>query len=529
MKIYRYLLSAFLLVLLALTALLAFTWRYYHDLPIFLYASWIIEKFGVIPYRDLYEVNLPGTYVAAGIIGFLTGYSEPAMRILDYILVAVMIGLGGLWMRKLNLWAGVMGGVAWALMYFALGPTAMMQREYLMLLPVLCGLAAYANIPAGRPIWRWLLTGLFMGMAATIKPQGFIGILPVALMEWQTAGMESDSLLKKLRSVSLRRALLWLGIGFLIPLAGMILYLAANGALPQFFEILFQYLPLFAQMNMYHQAVSGVRRWYSLILDFVKLGGYGIWIAPALWGTHQLLQSPEVLPEKKRYGLLLLWSVIAFSIYPAFSGQFFPQHWFLFAFFLFQAAFLNLTVKPISQSIIFRIAPAALMTIASLALVRPDTLDNLWLLAVKRELPAANNPKEGRVDEIAAFLETHLRPGDTVQPVDWVGGAVHAMLIARAELATPFIYDEYFYHNIDNPYIQGLRTRFMQALERARPRFIIEVYDDGPYAEPTGPNTSREFPEFRAFLAEHYSVIQEGQGYRIYELRPELTASRNKE
>jgi hypothetical protein len=521
MKIYRYLLSAFLLMLLALTALFVFTWRYYHDLPIFLYISLLIEKFGVVPYRDLYEVNFPGTYVAALAVGKLTGYSEPAVRILDYLLVAGLIGLGGLWMRKLNAWAGVMGGIAWALMYFAQGPTAMMQREYLMLLPILCGLTAYTNIPAGRPVWRLVITGLFMGIAATIKPQGFIAILPVALMEWQAAGMESDSPLKSIRSASLRRALLCLGLGFLTPLAAMFLYLAANGALPQFFEIICNYLPLFAQMNMYHQAVSGARRWYSLILDFVKLGGYGIWIAPAIWGTHQLLQSPDILPEKKRHGLLLLWSVIAFSIYPAFSGQFFPQHWFLFAFFLFQAAFLCLTLKPASQSVIFRLAPAVLMTIATLTIVRPDTLDNLYLLAVKHELPAPNNPKEGRVDEIAAFLKANLRPGDTVQPMDWVGGAAHAMLIARAELATPFIYDEYFYHNVDNPYIEGLRIRFMQALERARPRFIIEVYDDGPYGEPTGPNTSREFPEFRVYLTEHYSIVQEGQGYRIYELGTE--------
>ena len=108
-----------------------------------------------------------------------------------------------------------------------------------------------------------------------------------------------------------------------------------------------------------------------------------------------------------------------------------------------------------------------------------------------------------------------------VQPVDWVGGAAHAMLIARVKIATPFIYDEYFYHNVNDPYIQELRARFVQALSQTLPRFIIEVYDDGPYAEPTGPNTSREFPEFRDFLAKHYSVVQEGQGYRIYELRTE--------
>ena len=282
--------------------------------------------------------------------------------------------------------------------------------------------------------------------------------------------------------------------------------------------MMFSYLPLFAQMNKYHQAVSGLRRIYTMILDYVQLGGYGIWIAPALWGAYRLQQSPGISAEKKHHGLLLLLYVIVFSIYPAFSGQFFPQHWLPFVFLLFQAAFLCLTVTADAPRAIFRWLPAAVMVIATLSIVRPDTLDNLYLLAVKHELPAANNPKEGRVDEIAAFLDANLRPGDTVQPVDWVGGAVHAMLIARVRIATPFIYDEYFYHDIDVPYVQQLRERFVQDLERTKPRFIIEVYDDGQYSEPTGPNTSRDFPEFRAFLAEHYSVALEGQGYRIYEI-----------
>ena len=48
-------------------------------------------------------------------------------------------------------------------------------------------------------------------------------------------------------------------------------------------------------------------------------------------------------------------------------------------------------------------------------------------------------------DEIAAFLlAADLQPGDTVLPVDWTEGAVHAMLIAKALPASPFIYDYYF-------------------------------------------------------------------------------------
>ena len=519
MKIFRTLLLIGLLVLLGLSAVFAFHWRYYHDSPIFFYIGMLIDKFGIIPYRDLYDINMPGTYLICLIIGRLTGFSVLSVRLLDYFFLAVIIFLGWLWIRKLSGWAGLAGGIAWALVYFMLGPTTMMQREYLMVIPILCGLAAYTNIPSKHAVWRFLISGLFLGISSMIKPQAFIGLLPILAVEWHSAYVESDPLEKKKLWAALRRMVLWLGIGFLVPWVLILIYLAVHGALPMFLEIIFDYLPLFAQMNEYHQVVIGGRRIIALVLDYGSLGGYGIWLAPALLGMYMLHQSATIPGEKKRLSELLFGLVAAFSIYPVFSGQFFPQHWLPFAFFLFQAAFLCLTVRVESRNAFLRLLPAAVMLVACISLVRPDTFDNLWMLLKTHELPAANDPKEGRVDEIAGFLEANLHPGDTVQPLDWVGGAVHAMLIAKVKIATPFIYDEYFYHNVNSAYIIGLRKRFMDDLQLAMPRFVVEVYDDGPYSEPTGPNTSRDFPELRSFLAQDYSVVKEGPGYRIYELR----------
>jgi hypothetical protein len=65
-KFFRYLLLVFLAGLLALTAAFAFHWRYYHDLPIYYYASLLIDKFGVIPYRDLRvpDLRITGEMIA---------------------------------------------------------------------------------------------------------------------------------------------------------------------------------------------------------------------------------------------------------------------------------------------------------------------------------------------------------------------------------------------------------------------------------------------------------------------------------
>ena len=122
---------------------------------------------------------------------------------------------------------------------------------------------------------------------------------------------------------------------------------------------------------------------------------------------------------------------------------------------------------------------------------------------------------EGRVDEIAAFLNERLKPGEKVQPLDWTGGAIHAMLLAKAEIATSFLYDYHFYHDISSPLIQGFRKKFLGEMESSKPRFIIEIVTDKPWV--TGPDTTFEFPQLRSFLKGNYFVARQGDGYLIYE------------
>ena len=90
------------------------------------------------------------------------------------------------------------------------------------------------------------------------------------------------------------------------------------------------------------------------------------------------------------------------------------------------------------------------------------------------------------------------------------------MLETRAHIATPYIFDFYFYHHISTPYIQSLRADFMNDLQSAHPRFIVEVIAiDKPWV--SGEDTSREFPELRTFLNENYSVTIQKDDYIIYE------------
>ena len=80
---------------------------------------------------------------------------------------------------------------------------------------------------------------------------------------------------------------------------------------------------------------------------------------------------------------------------------------------------------------------------------------------------------------IALLIATQRRPwySSRVQPLDWDGGALHGMLLAKAITATPYICDFQLYHHVSTPYIQGLRRDFLADLEQAMPAFIIDMHE----------------------------------------------------
>jgi hypothetical protein len=104
--------------------------------------------------------------------------------------------------------------------------------------------------------------------------------------------------------------------------------------------------------------------------------------------------------------------------------------------------------------------------------------------------------------------------GDTVQPLDWCEGANHALLLARARLATPFLYDYHFYHHISYSYIQTLRERFLTSLKRTQPRFIVDMMKKHRVK---GWDTTDKFDELMEYLANAYTPVFVTSDFIIYE------------
>ncbi len=484
--------NALLAALLLIQACYSLQWPIAHDEAPLFYEAYIMHSEGRVPYRDIFDFQMPGSFAAFYLFGSLTSFGPLRIRILDLLILGILLIVTYGIMRAFGKPPAFGAGILFGLKYLQGGPSMALQREYLLLLfiaPAVWMSMRDSLTPKGR-----FMLGVLFGLAAAIKPHAAIGLLPILLFDI------SDMI--KRRGISLlpaiTRSIFPAVLGFSVPLLLIAAWLAFTNSLTSFISIAAKYWPLYAQVNGQMEINAGAARTSFVLNQAWRLGGNGLWLLPASIGVYGLPQN------QKRQAYLLASFAACYAIYPAFSGQFFPYHYIPFVYFIVSLASLCLAESK------WRIGAAMVLVLVILLDVRPSSA---FLRQVEGK-PIVTSTD--RAEQIALFLEKNLERGDTVQPLDWTGGTLLAMLETRAHIATPYVFDFYFYHHISDPYIQSLRADFLDDLLETRPRFIVEVTAiDKPWI--TGEDASREFPALRAFLDEHYSVTIRKDDYVIYE------------
>lgn len=509
-------------IVLALFAALligkAFTsleWRMEHDTPLLHYAAFQMDRYDLVPYRDIFETSMPGTFAFHYAVGSLFGYGDAAFRYVDLALLSALLGVTYLFMRRFGSVAAIWSAIVFGLVYLGQGQMMSLQRDYIGIIPVafalLC-LPTTTNTPVRLGRFAWV--GLLFGLAILIKPHLSIA-LPIVIgallvFRWQSEQQSRRDLL--LCAAVSSGALL-------IPLGITLAWLAANGALDQFLEIAFKYLPLHSSLNGDHETVSGPDRAIYLLQHAVILGGFSIIALAALAGYYNVAARPHKDKATTISLVCLGLCTVAYAVYPVLAGKFWIYHYMPLAYFCAISSGLCLFNWPQTYRAHFVRTTRALLLFmvfvvaVSLQLRLPGYLDTL--ASDLRSGPAAHAPKQGQVDEIAAWLSPRINPGDTVQTLDWAEGSIHALLLTKTRLTTRFMYDYHFYHAVSSPYIQGLRQEFIGQLRAAPPRFIIEILTNKPWV--SGIDTTREFPELRQFIAAGYTVVFDSDDYLIYE------------
>lgn len=494
--------TTFFLILLAalLIAQAAFSlqWPIAHDSAPLLYEAFLMQS-GRIPYKDFFDFQMPGSYIAYYLLGILSSFNAYRIRILDIVILTALVTITHLAMRRLGKLPSFAAPILFALQYLEGGPALSLQREYLIL--IFISLSIWIGVTDTLNFRKRLMLGLFYGLAATLKPHAALGLLPFLFFDIAD--------LRERRELSLssaaRQIFLPITIGFVIPVSLITLYLTITHSLFPLIDIILNYIPFYAQINGEMVIMPSSERLTYLFNQVWRLGGSALWLLPAAFGIYR---------NRNRQAYLLASLIIIYALYPALTGQFFPYHYIPFLYTIILVASLSLSTfhSPPSKRPSFLLPLSSTILLATILITIRPSQTFIRQLQGKDIAIAAD-----RATQISIFLEKNLEPGDQVQPLDWTGGSLLAMLENRAPIATSYVFDFYFYHHVSNPYIQSLRADFMTQLQESKPRFIIEVTAiDKPWV--SGEDTSRDFPELRAFLAENYSVTMEREDYIIYEL-----------
>ena len=485
-----------LAVLLVTQAGFSLQWPVAHDEAPLFYEAFLMRTEGRVPYRDIFDFQMPGSFAAYYVLGRLGGFNDLRIRILDLVILSALFLVTFLAMHRFGKIAAFAAALLFGLKYLQGGPSMSLQRDYLLLIFLALALWIGMQNESLNRIHR-LGLGILFGLAAVIKPHAALGLLPFLFFDIRDMIQRKSMTLTKAAMQSIVPA----SVGFAIPVFIMTGWLAFTNALFPFLDIAFNYWPLYAQINGQMEVTAQAGRISFLLEQAVRLGGSALWLIPAMIGIY-------FNQNKQTY--LLASLALGYAIYPALTGQFFPYHYIPFLYFVILLASLSVSTLGLHMLTSKKYFSSLVLLMVILVNVRPSQTFVRQLNG--RPIVTSTD----RAEVIRLYLEKHLEEGDTVQPLDWTGGTLLAMLEARAHMATPYIFDFYFYHHVSDPYIQSLRAEFITDLQEASPRFIVEVTAiDKPWV--SGPDTSREFPELREFLDVHYSVTIQKADYAIYE------------
>ncbi len=468
-------------------------WSLVHDAPLMHYVASLVAQ-GAVPYRDVFDMNMPGIYLLhLGVISTL-GEGDGAWRLFDLAWLGLTAaGLFGFSRRMGDVWSGFTAALLFVLYHLSGGAWRAGQRDFLLALFLVLaawGAARVRETDGARAPIVW--GGVAAGAGVMLKPHAALFWIACAAVV----------ALGSRRSSVIRTLALWCAAGLTVPVLVMG-WLAWRGGAGPFASILTGYvLPLYSHVG--RVSVWGAVRSHVF--------GWEIWsclIGLALLGFARPLEPPY---GTRRWLAVLgaVYGVLHFAL----QGKGWEYHFYPFAVFMCALASMPLAARAkTAEPSRWDAAPA---------LSRAFTLAVLVLavsLLVTKGVDAADAPwiadKERRVASLVRDLQP-LAEGGPVQVMDVTGGGVHALLRLHLRQPTRFLYDFHFFHDAADARIQALREEFARDLERGRPTAIVVFKNTW---RRRGYDRLDELPAVTELLARDYRLAVDGDGYRIYARR----------
>lgn len=421
---------------------------------------------GLVPYRDLADINMPLTYAVHAAVVWIGGLSDAAWRAFDLLAAAVMSALIVTLVRPAGRAAAVTALLAMLAMHLLLGPLAAGQRDYLiaiLALAVAWFSVAASEAPQRRGIYL-LAAGAGAMIAACLKPSALIlCLLPVFTIGRPRA-----------------RDIAWTAAGALG--AGLAVFgtLAALGGLGAFITMLHTLLPRYASLDR-----PTIWQMLQACAGLAPLAGLAVAAGLGIAGAKPArMRAAMGVAAFGLIHLLVQRKAFFYHIYPLGAGL---ACWGAF----------SLATLPRWRAL------------ACLALI-VATVGWQAVAAVRRiewyaELSASA--------AMQAALESQLPRGARVQVIDSDRGALLAMARAGMRQATPHMQSFSLVLTDD-----AERARFLAALAADPPAAILLTNDFWP--ERPGFRSMEDWQEFKTFLTSHYDAAFVGHqdyiDWRLY-------------
>lgn len=474
-EILAWLCVAGLLAYLALSIPQTKDWKLIHDAPLMHYIAWLMSE-GMVPYRDIFDMNMPGTYLIHFAVLKTLGEGDQAWRLFDLGWLALTFALIIFYCKRQGYLAGITAATIFACFHIAGGDMMAGQRDFLMLPFLVLGghFVAYVTENRQRMISAFF-AGVLFGCAFWIKPH----VVVLFIMLFLYAKIVSHSIFVSLL----------MGLGFLLPGAGVIGYLYLNQALLPWWEIVSQYLiPIYSTIGpdlTAQELIFTIVSSLAILLPFLALstpltGRFFVSLMGVIYGIFHFIIQKKGL--EYHLSPLFLWASI-FAAYRIGSNLKAPR------------------TAPRLTGLI-GIATACLLA-SPLYLMNPDKL----------------MPSEEAHNDMSAVVTDDLRailkPGDDVQIMDHTSGAIHAALNLKLKPATRFLRDFHFFTATDKYYVQQLEDEFIRTLNQKMPKAVI-VTDQSWPDETRGFTRLNDSPNLLNLLIEKYYLQIDNPQYRIY-------------
>ena len=495
----RIILATFLSLLVASLIITTRHWPLVGDATLIRYVVFLMQH-GLAPYRDIIDINMPGSYFVDWAVLHLFGSGNTAWRLFDFALLAAAAASMVAIANSIDWLAGLAAAVVFAVLHAADGVAQTGQRDLTAAVLLLASFALFFRWLRTHQLWPIAIASLLTGLSITIKPTA--APFAIALVVLMLA-------LPEQKFSTIWKSLLIAVLAFAAPLIAMAAFLIREHALHAFLFIVRDLLPFHASM---------ARRSLFFLLNH-SIAPIQIFIPPWLF----LLICARSWRRPQTIALLAAIACGLFS-YIA-QGRGYPYHRYPVLAFLLLAMFMEFFSACRRNTLNCAIGILSL----------------LGLILVTAPVAAVKSARyDWRNQEFITMLESDLdQQGGSqlsghVQCLDTTSGCINTLYRMRLVESTGFIYDCYFFAPSQTPSTEHLRDRFLAEFEAARPQIIV-LTDQFCFGGARDFNKIENWPQFNNYFTQNYALIAERRpphlvkwasrteqptAYRIYKQKP---------